>query len=693
MGAHPSTAGCNGSVRGHAQSAVSVEHATIEEDEPCCAPLGAAWNWWYKHIYMHPVEPAPPPSSRRLSRNGRENGGTRDSTPLLRGHRTHTGTNGASLGGYGGATCGSASCNGGSPCGAASGKAKGKAGVPPRNPSPSGIAATAAAASAAAGPPPPPHNFATAGEHRNGNKPRRQPLQNSYSEGIIRDYERQDVPEEFAKIYDMRMLIGVGTTAKVFLCVRRATDKKFACKVIDKRRLDFDYEQKELLLSQLRKEIEILRQLDHPNIVKFEDVIETANMIYVVMELVTGGELFDHLLENGSMSEPQAAHLMHGVMSAVVYMHDRGVVHRDLKAENLLLVQNGANWPEVKLIDFGFSTTLRYTLTGSFLGTGGYIAPEIRQQRSYSQSVDIWACGVLVYLVVSCRLPFNADVDVMPSGRKHAERRYELRFPDPQWTHRTEAVKDLIRHMLDVDPMRRFSARQVLKHPWITGQVFGMSFGTELPGGGDGGGGDGTDGRGSDCAGGGGGRVDGAQNGGSHGGDGSGSGGGGGGSGAIVNSLPTERPAIRHVQSSIDFQMHRSHMQNLVAPEEFKDEETDDATGEGGGRGNGRGGGSGGGSNYGRQWERTISYCPGVIHSVRTGDLMTTSRHSIQRYGANPIDRRSGSSGGGSGGGSSGGGGSSSGSGRRGASFGPPAVPMPVPQLSTSPNEHDSLEF
>ncbi|KAG5177373.1 kinase-like domain-containing protein [Tribonema minus] len=358
-------------------------------------------------------------------------------------------------------------------------------------------------------------------QSRGSERRRRQPLQGSYSEGILHDRERHHAPEELAKLYELRELIGHGTSAKVFMCVRRSTGERLACKVIDKRRLNLEPgEGGERLLAQLRREIDTLRKLEHPNIVKFQDFVETADTIYVVMELVTGGELFDYLIENGCMEEQRAAHLMHGVVGAIAYMHSRGIVHRDLKgealmrgvidaaahqharayenvpmivkclrsrlklhprkrgAENLLLVDRYAQWPQAKLIDFGFSTTLRYNLTGSFLGTGGYIAPEIRQQRSYSQSVDIWACGVLIYLLNSRRLPFDADLELLPPGMQLAAKRYVLKFPDAQWKKRSPAVKDLLRHMLDVDPMRRWTAQQstpfvqVLRHPWITGRAF-----------------------------------------------------------------------------------------------------------------------------------------------------------------------------------------------------------------------------
>lgn len=242
----------------------------------------------------------------------------------------------------------------------------------------------------------------------------------------------------------------------MYKCKRRARKEVYACKVIDKRKLNMEVDNKDLLLEQLRKEIEILQHLSHPSIVEFEDVIETADKIFVIMELVQGGELFEYLLDRGPLPEEVAVHIMRQVMSAITYMHDRGVVHRDLKAENLLVVDPTADFPTVKLIDFGFSTILRHNLTGSFLGTGGYLAPEIRQQRLYSESVDIWACGVLLYLLLSCRLPFNAEVEVLPSNRQQVERKFEMSFPEQMWQKRSESVKNLLRRMLATDPMRRY---------------------------------------------------------------------------------------------------------------------------------------------------------------------------------------------------------------------------------------------
>jgi len=213
----------------------------------------------------------------------------------------------------------------------------------------------------------------------------------SYSEGILQDFRREEIPTELAKFYDLQGMeggreggrkggnrggkpclkgssinhspslppsfppclpadiIGIGTTSKVYRCKRRARQVVHACKVIDKRKLNMEVDNKDLLLEQLRKEIEILQHLHHPNIVQFEDVIETAEKLFVIMELIQGGELFEYLLDRGPLPEDVALHIFRQVMGAITYMHDRGVVHRDLKAENLLVVDPTADYPTVKV--------------------------------------------------------------------------------------------------------------------------------------------------------------------------------------------------------------------------------------------------------------------------------------------------------------------------------------------------------
>ena len=291
--------------------------------------------------------------------------------------------------------------------------------------------------------------------------------QNSYSASIIQDVHSQGLPWEFAAAYDLLDLIGIGTTSKVYECRKRHSDTSYACKIIDKRKLNLDAN-KDAILNQLRNEIKILASLDHPNILKFENIYETVDKIYIVTELVSGGELFDFLLDEAPLSEEVCCHIMRQVIDAVCYLHSENVIHRDIKAENLLLVDNHSQYPTVKLIDFGFSTLIANTFTGSFLGTVGYIAPEIRQNKVYSCGVDIWACGILLYLLLAARLPFDSDICIISSSDiNKLQATFRLTFEEPIWKIVTNDCQDLIRKILEIDPMKRYTARQILQHRWI----------------------------------------------------------------------------------------------------------------------------------------------------------------------------------------------------------------------------------
>mmetsp|Transcript_3733 Transcript_3733/g.7898 ORF Transcript_3733/g.7898 Transcript_3733/m.7898 type:complete len:393 (-) Transcript_3733:166-1344(-) len=313
--------------------------------------------------------------------------------------------------------------------------------------------------------------------HANKGGRRTRPWNNSYSMGVLEDWGHKNLPEEIVKLYDARQQIGSGSTSKVFLALSRRSGKCSAMKVVEKRMMERDNLEQELLLKQLQKEIEIMRMLDHPNIIQYHNMVETSSKIYCFMELMTGGELFDYLYEMGPMKSKAAAYMMHGVVSAIDYMHSRNVVHRDIKAENLLLVSRNDCFPEVKIIDFGFSTVLKMTSTNSFLGTAGYLAPEIRQHRSYSKSVDIWALGVLIYLTLSCQLPFESETYDLPPDRLDVEGRFVLTFSEPAFKGPyAQPVRDLLLHMLDTDHCTRYNAGDCLRHPWLSGEHFGMNF-------------------------------------------------------------------------------------------------------------------------------------------------------------------------------------------------------------------------
>ena len=237
--------------------------------------------------------------------------------------------------------------------------------------------------------------------------------------------------------------------------------------MIDKRKLSLDRNY-ELILNQLRTEIEVLKKLKHENIVKLRDVIETRQTIYIITEYVSGGELFHHIVENGPLKEEEAKMVMLGVFSAVNHLHEKGIVHRDIKAENILISRQHGKITGVKLIDFGFSKVMKHKLAGSFLGTGGYIAPEIRQQKQYSRSVDMWACGVLLYATLSGRLPFSPATDLLPSKLGTYAKDFLVDFlPSELWLKLSFSVKSLVQGLLQVDPMQRMTIKEAMIHQWF----------------------------------------------------------------------------------------------------------------------------------------------------------------------------------------------------------------------------------
>jgi serine/threonine protein kinase len=190
------------------------------------------------------------------------------------------------------------------------------------------------------------------------------------------------------------------------------------------------------------------------------------------MELMEGGELFDYVVQKGTLTEDEAAKIVRSVTDALVYMHSKNIMHRDLKPENLLLraVPKSANDTiEVKIIDFGLSKAVEEDLARSFLGTRGYLAPEMLQRRDYTRAVDTWALGVIVFVLLCGCLPFDDDSQTVPSDDL-VRKKFVLRFP--RWAKNLSAsAKDLLSHLLDVDPMSRYTAEQALNHPWVRGET------------------------------------------------------------------------------------------------------------------------------------------------------------------------------------------------------------------------------
>eukprot|EP00752_Nemacystus_decipiens_P014646 g13043.t1 len=266
--------------------------------------------------------------------------------------------------------------------------------------------------------------------------------------------------------YEMKEVLGVGSTSKCYRCINRRSKKQFACKVIDKRAMDPKLKP---LLDQFHVEIQVLQLLRHPNIIHMEDVFESDAKIHMVMEIMQGGELFDYVVEKGTLSESEASVMVRKVTSALAYMHSLNIIHRDLKPENLLLTSKGAN-PEVKIIDFGLAKVMGAgdDSAQSFLGTRGYLAPEMLQRESYNKEVDVWALGVIVFVLLCGCLPFDDDSKKL--NQAGAFKKFVLRFP--RWADKlSPGAKDLLSKLLTVTPRARLTAKQALEHSWVTGKA------------------------------------------------------------------------------------------------------------------------------------------------------------------------------------------------------------------------------
>lgn len=242
------------------------------------------------------------------------------------------------------------------------------------------------------------------------------------------------------------------------LGVNKKTKEKVAIKVIDRSNVGKDYE-KNLLM-----EMEILQRVHHPNIIQLHEMIEEDNKIYFAMELVTGGELFDRIVEKGSYTEEDAKVLVRKIVSAIEYLHDMNIAHRDLKPENLL-VKSIADDTEVKIADFGLSKIIdEQKMMQTACGTPGYVAPEVLNAEGYDKEVDMWSIGVITYILLCGFPPFYAET-VPEVFEQILKAEYD--YPEEYWGEISAEGKDFINHLLVVDPKDRLTAKQALEHKWL----------------------------------------------------------------------------------------------------------------------------------------------------------------------------------------------------------------------------------
>ncbi|XP_075961228.1 calcium/calmodulin-dependent protein kinase type II subunit beta isoform X48 [Anarhichas minor] len=263
----------------------------------------------------------------------------------------------------------------------------------------------------------------------------------------------------FTDEYQLYEELGKGAFSVVRRCVKLCTGQENAAKIINTKKLSARDHQK------LEREARICRLLKHSNIVRLHDSISEEGFHYLLFDLVTGGELFEDIVAREYYSEADASHCIQQIVEAVLHCHQMGVVHRDLKPENLLLASKCKN-AAVKLADFGLAIEVQGDQQAwfGFAGTPGYLSPEVLRKEAYGKPVDIWACGVILYILLVGYPPFW-DEDQHKLYQQIKAGAYD--FPSPEWDTVTPEAKNLINQMLTINPAKRITAQEALKHPWV----------------------------------------------------------------------------------------------------------------------------------------------------------------------------------------------------------------------------------
>ncbi|XP_054987460.1 serine/threonine-protein kinase DCLK1 isoform X2 [Sorex araneus] len=266
------------------------------------------------------------------------------------------------------------------------------------------------------------------------------------------------IPATITERYKVGRTIGDGNFAVVKECVERSTAREYALKIIKKSKC----RGKEHMIQ---NEVSILRRVKHPNIVLLIEEMDVPTELYLVMELVKGGDLFDAITSTNKYTERDASGMLYNLASAIKYLHSLNIVHRDIKPENLLVYEHQDGSKSLKLGDFGLATIVDGPLY-TVCGTPTYVAPEIIAETGYGLKVDIWAAGVITYILLCGFPPFRGsgdDQEVLFDQILMGQ----VDFPSPYWDNVSDSAKELITMMLLVNVDQRFSAMQVLEHPWV----------------------------------------------------------------------------------------------------------------------------------------------------------------------------------------------------------------------------------
>eukprot|EP00301_Raphidiophrys_heterophryoidea_P014775 c23235_g1_i1.p1 GENE.c23235_g1_i1~~c23235_g1_i1.p1 ORF type:complete len:336 (+),score=91.34 c23235_g1_i1:258-1265(+) len=277
---------------------------------------------------------------------------------------------------------------------------------------------------------------------------------------------------EIKQKYEIKEVLGTGNFAEVRLGVNKQTGEKVAIKIIEPKDTDDE--------KIIRSEIEIMGKIEHPNVVRLIEVFEQSSKIkkskkmFIIMELVTGGELFDRIVKKKTFKEKEARQVIRTIVETLSFVHARGIVHRDLKPENILYANERDDSP-IKIADFGLAKLYNPDSADSddknlhtMCGTPGYVAPEILRpkdkKKGYNEQVDIWSTGVILYILL-CGFPPFYEEDQDTLFRTIVKGKYD--FPSPYWDNITPEAIDLVKKCLQVDPHVRITPEKALQHPWL----------------------------------------------------------------------------------------------------------------------------------------------------------------------------------------------------------------------------------
>jgi len=272
--------------------------------------------------------------------------------------------------------------------------------------------------------------------------------------------------ERIEDFFVIEKMLGSGSFSEVKLCRDKTSSAEYAVKIVSKT----GKSEAERRMENIMCEINILKAVNHTNIVQLKDIFEDDTHIYIIMENISGGELFEKIVELTHYSEKEASKIISQILAGVEHLHSRGIVHRDLKPENLLL-SNPTRESDIKITDFGLSEIFAPGVPmrmSRAVGTPGYIAPEVLEFLEtgdpYGPEVDLWSVGVILYILLCGFPPFHGETDDDIYDKICAG---QWKFISPYWDNISTDAKDLISHLLVLNPYKRFTAQQALNHPWI----------------------------------------------------------------------------------------------------------------------------------------------------------------------------------------------------------------------------------